>query len=276
MYVGEPVPKLYQEEPLHSKMSSFKLKAWTETVVGYQNEADKLSRCILRNRDLMGRDYPWAVSINVEVELWPKDIKAVWTKACRKLKARGVVALWVREPSTSSHCNYHLIVKSEMTEEALEQAIEEAMPDRDVIPWHKQVRRVRSQYHYARYITKAKTRGYLHGREVMDKYRDRRLLFQPGLDLRKVGTIGQFWEKSKKLLWQDIRDHEQRVGEGLEQPKIRLLARHVFDLIDGYYPLQRVERSFGYFATEPDVQEWADRVAAEVATPCSPGSALFW
>jgi len=75
MYDSEEVPKIYQEQPLVFKKQSFKLKSWTETVTGYLNEADKLSRCILNNHALMERDYPWAVAINVEEKLPPEQIK---------------------------------------------------------------------------------------------------------------------------------------------------------------------------------------------------------
>lgn len=279
MYNSEPVPQIYQEEPLYSKKTSFKPKGWTETEVGYLNEADKLSRCLLLNRKYMKQDYTWAVSLNVEAELWPQDIKAIWTKACRKLKARSVTALWVREPSPSNHCNYHLAVKNDISKAELEEAIEEAMPDRTDIPWHKHIRRVQRQYHFARYITKAKTKGIVNGKPVSDKYRAKRLLFQTNLDLKKHGTIGKFWEKPKKQLWQDIRDTEQRITDGLEQPKFRLLARHVYEMIGGYFPLKHVERSIGFHASEPSTQAWAERVWASkgpeaVAPSCAGGQAI--
>ena len=256
------VPKLFQDEPAYSKRSSFRLKSWTETVLGYLYEASKLARCLLRNRDLMGRDYPLAITINIEVELRPEEIKAIWTKVSRKLGALGLVALWVREPSRSNRCHYHLIVKSDLSVEVVKQIIGEAMPDRSVIPWHIYVDRVRSQYHYARYVGKAKTPGYLAGNMVADKYRCRRLLFRSGLDLRKVGTIGTFWELPKKQIWDDIIQLERRIGEGLNQPGIKELALHVYELLDATVPLSRIERSFGYSAFTPQTREWAASVAS--------------
>lgn len=82
------------------------------------------SRCILRNGVLMNRPYTWELTINVEVELKPKEITDLWTKVCRKLKKYGVVALWVREPGPSNHCNYHLIVSTNQTKVDLEQSVE--------------------------------------------------------------------------------------------------------------------------------------------------------
>jgi len=263
MYDSEEVPKICQEAPLVFKNQSFKLKSWTETVTGYLNEADKLSRCILNNHALMGRGYTWEVTINVEVELPPEQIKSVCDKVCRKLRERGVVALWVREPSRTNRCNYHLIVKNEIPQAELARAIEESMPDRSELAYHKHIRPIVSQFHYARYITKAKTRGYINNREVADKYKRKRLLFRPHLKLRKYGTIGDFWEKPKKEIWQDIIEIEKRIAEGLAKPNIKKLAHHVHEMFGQCVPLSTVERSYGYMADEPNIRDWADRLFAD-------------
>lgn len=260
MYDSTQIVQIFQDEPLDFKPSSFKLKGWTETIVGYIHEASKLSQCIVKNRRLMRRNYTWAVSINVEKELSPHDIKEVWKKVCRKLKARGVVALWVREPSKDNRCNYHLLVKSQTTDAALSTAIEESMPSRSELPWHKQVKPVKSQWYWPRYICKAKTTAYKSGRRIADKYGKKRLLFTPHLGLRKCGTIGDFWEKPKKVIWQDIIDREKRIAEGLEKPNIRKLVKHVYEWLGGYVPIKRIERSFGYWADSPNIRGWADRL----------------
>jgi len=224
-------------------------------------EADKLARCILRNRDLIGRDYPFAVTINFKAQLWPDEIKALWTKVCRKLKSLGLVALWVREPSRSNRCHYHLIVKSDLSKEVVRQIIHEAMPDPSVTPCYVYVAQVRNQYLFVRYLTKAKTAGNSNSKVTADKYRCRRLLFQIGLDLRKVGTIGRFWLKPKKQIWEDIIGQERRIGVGLGQPGIKGLALHVYEFLGRTLSLRRIERSMGYSATEPQIQAWADSVA---------------
>ena len=159
MYDSYRIVQIFQDEPLDYKPSHFKLKGWTETIVGFIHEASKLSQCIVKNNRLMKRNYTWAVSNNIEQELSPHDIKEVWKKVCRKLKAKGVVALWVREPSRHNRCNYHLLVKSQITNFALAKAIEESMPTRSELPWHKQVEPVKSQWYWPRYICKAKTRA---------------------------------------------------------------------------------------------------------------------
>jgi len=40
-------------------------------------------------------DYTWEVTVNFEQELSPDDIRDHWTKIARKLRERGIVALWV-------------------------------------------------------------------------------------------------------------------------------------------------------------------------------------
>jgi len=84
------VQLLYQDEPSYCKKSAHKLKGWTETLLGYFNEAEKLVQLLLRNRALMNRSYTWEVSINVEAVLSPAEITALWKKVCRKLDSRKV------------------------------------------------------------------------------------------------------------------------------------------------------------------------------------------
>jgi hypothetical protein len=94
-------------------------------------------------------------------------------------------------------------------------------------------------------------RGYS-GRGVC-LYAKKRLLFKANLDFKKYGTIGDFWEpgKSKKTLWQQIKDREKRIGEGLDDWSIRRLAKHVHGWFDGDVPLKEIERAFGYWHDEP-------------------------
>jgi hypothetical protein len=264
-YSSDDDGKIYQQKPTYSKSSQFKPKGWTDTVLGYINEAKRLTLCILSNRDLMGRPYTSAVHINVSEELSPEQHADLWATACRKLRRKGVVALWVREPNKANRVHYHLLVKNAISKKALEQAIEEAMPDRKQVKWRKRVEAIKNEWYYAHYISKAKVAGHVKGKRVDDLYSKKRLLFKANLDMKKYGTIGDFWErgKTKKTLWQQIKDRERRIGEGLEDWSIRRLAKHVHDMLDGDVPLREIERSFGYWHDEPAVREWADRLMAE-------------
>lgn len=260
MYCSAVEPKIFQDEPLEWRPSSFPLKGWTDTEAGYLYEADKLSRCIWENRKLMGRGYTWEVSINIEKEMPFSEIGKQWSAVCLSLKRRGIVALWVREPSRQNHCNYHLIIKNEISRRDLEDAIEGAVPPRSELPYHKHIGRIASQWHYIRYMTKAKTGGYVNGRFVSDKYRKKRLLFIQGPRLWKSFHIGDFWEKPRDDIWDEIKDREKKIAEGLERPLIRQLCEHVYEMCGGAVSRKRIERSFGYSADTSTIREWAETV----------------
>lgn len=256
--------KLFQKKPLFRKASQYRPKSWTDTVEGYLNEAKRLTSCILSNQRLMGRRYSWAVHINISDELSPDRHTRLWATACLKLRRRGATALWVREPNKANRVHYHLIIKSTISKKALEQAIEESMPDRNLVRWRKRVEPIKNHWHLAHYITKAKVGKTIDGKVVQDVYGKKRLLFKANLNMKKYGIIGQFWEPgvSKKKLWQQVIDRERRISEGLEDVRIQRLARHVHWMLDGYWSLKHIERSFGYWHDEPVVQEWANRLMA--------------
>jgi hypothetical protein len=254
--------KIYQSRPLYSQPSRFKPKGWTSTTLGYLNESKKLTMCLLRNRSVMDRPYTWAVHVNLNVELPTKAVTSTWLSACRKLRRRGIVCLWVREPNKSNKVHYHLIIKNAIGKKELEQAIEDAMPNRSEVKWRKRVEPIKSEWHYAHYLTKAKISGFLDGRKVDDLYGRKRLLFKANLNLKKYGVIGDFWERPKKRLWDEIRDKERRIAEGLERPNVRRLANHVYEMLGATVALTRIERSFGLRADSNGVQDWIESLFA--------------
>ncbi len=264
-YSSDDDGKIFQQKPIHSKPSQFRPKGWTDTVLGYINEAKQLTLCILSDRDLMGRPYAWAVHINISMDLTPDQHADLWATTCLRLRRKGVVALWVREPNKANRVHYHLIIKSDIGKRELERVVEEAMPPRKEVKWRKRVERIKNQWYYPHYITKAKVARTINGKRIEDFYAKKRLLFKTNLDFKKCGTIGDFWKpgKTKKTLWQEIKDREKRIGEGLKDWRIRRLAKHVYEMFGGDVPLKELERSFGYWSGEPAVWQWADRLMAE-------------
>jgi hypothetical protein len=255
--------KIYQNNPVYSKPSQYKPKGWTDSVLGYINEAKQWAMCVLRNRRLMKRRYTWAVHINLNEEYPPDQISPMWKKVARKLEDKGIVALWVREPNRLNKLHYHIIVKNEISEADLKRAIEDAMPPRSVVKWRKRVEEIKKEWRLCHYVFKAKVRGRnKKGILVDDLYRGKRLLFRANMPFKKVGTIGDFWEggKSKKKRWDEIKAIEKKIGEGLEKPNVRRLAEYVYDLIGGYISLKNIERSFGAEADSPVVEEWLERL----------------
>jgi hypothetical protein len=256
---------LFQANPTFRKPSQFKAKGWTDTVEGYLNEAKQWAMCINRNRALMKRPYTWAVHLNLNEEVAPDYVASMWNKVKRKLKDRGIVCLWVREVNRLNKIHYHLIVKNHISETALKHAIEHAMPPRSEVKWRKRVEPIKSQWHLAHYVVKAKIAGESKtGKFVKDLYRSKRLLFRPHLGFRKAGTIGEFWEqgKNKTKIWKDIQAREKRIGEGLEDPDVRKLVTHVADMMGDGVKRSRIERSFGYSAHSKPVQEWINSLIA--------------
>ena len=265
LYDSDDDGKIYQTNPEYSKPSQYKPKGWTDTTLGFITEAKQWAMCILRNRRLMQRPYTWAVHINLNEEYPPDEFSPMWKKVARKLEDRGIVCLWVREPNRLNKLHYHIIVKNQISKADLKQAIEDAMPSRNVVQWRKRVEPIKNEWRLCHYVVKAKVKGY-NKQSVFktDLYGAKRLLFKANMPFRKVGTIGDFWEqgKSKTKMWEDIKAIEKKIGDGLEKPNVKRLAEYVHDYINGYIPLKKIERSFGHDADEPVVKEWIGRLLA--------------
>lgn len=181
------------------------------------------------------------------------------------MKERGIVCLWVREPNSLNKVHYHIIVKNHISEKELKKAIDEAMPSRNLVKWRKRVEPIKNEWRLAHYVVKAKVKGRnKQGKLVNDLYRHKRLLFKPNLPFRKIGTIGDFWErgKSKTKIWDDIKATEKRIAEGLQDPNVERLAEYVHEWIGGYYPLVKIRRSFGCWSDTPAIQDWIDSLIA--------------
>ena len=74
LYSSADDGKIYQTNPIYSKPSLHKPKGWTDSVLGYINEAKQWAMCVLRNRKLMKRSSTWAVHINLNEESPPDQI----------------------------------------------------------------------------------------------------------------------------------------------------------------------------------------------------------
>jgi hypothetical protein len=219
----------------------------------------------------MTAGYTCHVTINIEVVHAPKQIADVWTKVVRTLRRKGIMALWVREPTKAGGIHYHLLLRNEIGEKELAKVIDGAMPNFKVQTakrvrkgWHAKYQRIKpdEEWQILHYVSKAKIAGYRGGKPVDDFYANKRLLFKAGLKIKKYGEIGDFWLRPKKKLWQEIIDIEKRIGEGLEKPNVKRLAEYVYDLIGGYISLKDIERSFGHDADGPAVQHWIESLLA--------------
>jgi hypothetical protein len=197
----------------------------------------------------------------------PKEAAALWGKVCTALRRKGIVALWVREPTRKNKIHYHLLVSSRQSKAELETTIIAAMPSRKETPWHKNIKPVDDRWWLAYYITKAKKSGMFRGKVVPDKYMTKRLLFKPNTKLHKHGEIGKFWLKPTKALWKSIQEREAKIEKGLADGRVGRLARYAFELINGEVPLKTIERNFGYFADTAGIQDWLAVISDGEAVP---------
>ena len=262
MYSSEHENKIYQENPVFHKPSIYRPSGWTETVEGYIREARKLTTLILRNRKLTGEPYTWFLTIAVETVIPPKDTAALWTRAARSMKDAGIVAVWVREPTTTGGIHYHMLLRTRITKPDLRAVFQAAMKPKKTDPagvaWHMNVQPVDDDdwWWLAHYVTKARIAGTVNGKSVADFYASKRLLFVPGLPFNKHGVIGKFWAKPKGQMWADVIATERKIADGLKKPHVERLAKHVYDFLGGTIPLKQIERAFGFQANGKAVKTW--------------------
>jgi hypothetical protein len=104
--------------------------------------------------------------------------------------------------------------------------------------------------------------------------------------MRKYGTMGRFWPQgmNKESIWNEIKAHERKINDGLQQPGAEEYAQELHELIGGYFSLKEVRRSVGYFGVpagwlprlDDDLVVVADRDAFaddKLPAPCPAGPA---
>ncbi len=219
------------------------------TVDGYIYEADQLSRCVAwARRQYFNDEFTFFASINITEDLTADQMKKLWSKVCRYLKNNHVVAIYTCEVSRrSNRFNYHLLPRSHTPnlKELMKFAMKGVKTNIKVEPYNPGEGRFT-----VRYMTKAKTAKYKNGVLVSnDRWARKRVLLRRELKMRKYGTIGDFWPQgiNKDALWDEIKAHERKIAAGLQQPGAEEYALELHELIQGYFPLNRVRRSVGYF-----------------------------
>ncbi len=159
---------------------------------------------------------------------------------------------------------YNCTGERSLTKKVLEKIIKDSMPTRRQTPWHKRLKQVSvmsKPWRLAYYITKAKIDGYQNGQSVEDYYAKKRLLFRSNVGLDKYGTIGPFWVRPKKVLWQEIAGVEKQISDALQKPGVRRLVNHIYDLLCETVSIREIERSIGSRAHEPSLQAWIEKIS---------------
>jgi hypothetical protein len=240
---------LYQVRPKKRLRPLHYTEDGWHTLDGFLYEADKLSRCVqwARRRSFTS-EFTFFCSINFTDYMTAAEMKALWSKVCRYLKGKGVVALYTCEVSRrSNHFNFHMLLRSQTANltELLKFATSNVKTNIKVEPYDPGRGRLA-----VRYMTKAKTPKYKNGEIVSrDRWARKRVLLRQELKVRKYGTIGRFWPlgMNKESIWKAIVAHERKISDGLQQPGAEEYALELHELIGGYFPLNRVRRSVGFF-----------------------------
>lgn len=244
---------IYQLNPHYTKVlkkGDFPDKGWTETILGAQKEAKKLKYCLVKNKELAGTPYTWFVTVNFHEAMLPKASAALWTKACRKLKDKGVKSFWSREVNSESKLHYHLILLSEHTEKSIKEIFTKSLPKKTEAGWHFSVKRIAANdWDLFAYVGKAKEPGLdADGMPIDDRYAEKRLLLKKGIGLRKVGSLGGFWVNSRARIWADCREVEATIARGLEMPGVVEAARDLYAVYGGDIPFKKIQRDLAYQA----------------------------
>jgi hypothetical protein len=204
---------------------------------------------------LFQTDFTYFVSVNITEDITPDELKSLWPKVTRYLTDKGVVALWVCEVSKrSNRFNFHLLLRSNTPDikAILKAKFKKLGIQTNIKPERYDPGRRRFS---VRYMTKAKTPKYRDGELITaDRWKAKRVLMNPEDKIRKYGYIGEFFPKgmNKERIWEEIKKHERKISEGLQQPGAEEYAEFIHDLIGGYYSLKRVRRSVGYFGVPRD------------------------
>jgi hypothetical protein len=245
---SKPAPKLFQVRPKKRvRPLGFTEDGWY-TLDGFLYESDKLARCVQwARRRYFNSEFTFFVSINITQDLTAADMKAVWSKACRYLTGKKVVAMYTCEVSRrSNRFNYHLLVRSQTPDlmALLKFATKTVKTNIKVEAYNPGEGRFT-----VRYMVKAKTAKYHNGEIVSrDRWARKRVLLRRELKMRKYGFIGPFWPQgmNKESIWKEIVAHERKINDGLQQPGAEEYAAELHELIGGYFSLQRVRRSVGF------------------------------
>lgn len=254
---------IYQQSPKEHVPSKYPRKSFTESEAAYLNAARQLDICIRVNERLRGSPYSWFVTLAFEEVLPLKTVTSLWANIRRKLKKKGVEALRVMEPTEKNTVHYHLIVANNFDEKELDRILVWAMPDRSSAKWHKHIEKINNLGRLATYITKGRQEHFQNGQRKTDAYRAKRLLFKPKLGIKKVSSIGSFWVKPQKTIWDEIKQDKARRVEILSNN--RKLSHLVSSLVSMMPGISRTEIE-RRLLVNPDcstLHQWADALYEE-------------
>lgn len=235
--------ELYNPSPGWGKHDG---RGW-KTINGAINEAKELSTCLIMNSRLWGR-YSVGVTIYVNATLSEDEVKSLWAFVSRNLDRAGVIAFWRREVTPANRVHYHMLLASRHAQDELDATIEAAFPanyrsKQGVRRRFTVAYRFEDDKKAARYVTKARVKGYVNGRWVDDYYAyvGKRTFFFPHVKLRTVGVIGPFWKEKKADLWKKVILHERELAKRIT-PQLEAEAEELCEAFGPVFKLNDVIR----------------------------------
>ncbi len=211
-----------------------KFRSFTLNEEAYIYAAEKEVQLLTRNPN--AKYYQFAGTLNFESPLFYKEHKEQWGRVSRRIRDKGIVLFWVREIQAvqgeynMESIHYHFVIMESSplrskniatypyNKKQIKSIIKNAMKG---IKHRLYVEPIQTTIpNVCRYILKAKASGYTSkGNYSEDKHKGKRVLFPRYTGLPKIGYIGKFWGKPKKVLWAEViaetkrKNNKTQVGE---------------------------------------------------------------
>ena len=210
-------PKLYQASP-PSTLGIHFYRNYKTSYLSYEHAVRKQYIILMRNSDITSVYPDHHVILNFHTPMVLDDFSIIRGKAFSRLSRLGVRAFYVHEPSRKGWLHIHLLSIFDGSADVLRENIKQSFSSSGLVygqDFHVKVKPVnKTQTDFRRlcsYILK-----------FNGKRKDNRrnpLLFLKEVGLRKVGTIGQWFAKSKGEIWaeyiEERRKHSEQVNNGV-------------------------------------------------------------
>lgn len=231
--------------PPYKVREFFQDHSWTTSISGYLVEAYDLSKRIIVNSKYT--PYSHIATIRFMHDHDVREVKESWAYAMKQIGRKSLPLLWVRELSERSRVHYHIILSAPKHSSAtiydiLKRATKDYNTNISVQPY-----KPRLLYPLAYYVTKAKVAGYVDGKLCKDKYKDKRRLFLPNLDLRKYGATKGFFDKRTDEDIRAYKDVSKAIREGGVPLEVEEEANEIYAMLGDYMPYNRILFTLMYF-----------------------------
>lgn len=211
-----------------------KFRSFTLNEEAFIDASEKQVQLLTRNPN--AQFYQFVGTLSFESPLNYKQHKKQWGRVSRRIRDKGIVLFWVREIQAvqgeynMESIHYHFVIMESSplrskniatypyNKKQIKSIIKNAMKG---IKHRLYVEPIQTTIpNVCRYILKAKASGYTSkGNYSEDKHKGKRVLFPRYTGLPKIGYIGKFWGKPKKVLWAEViaetklKNNKKQVGE---------------------------------------------------------------